>query len=127
MRRLGVLLGTVVVSAFIVTGCGGGSSPSSGDSSFKFDPSQSGEPAHWADVWCEVDGSMTRDAVINLMGEPSEEFDASEGEPQSSWNTGSFSYTVFYDSSGHVEQAYVNKLELPPAEAPFTCEEVRFF
>jgi hypothetical protein len=111
----------------LVAGCGDGAgeagSATSGDD-FQF---EAGDAEHWAKVWCDVDGSMTREDAIELMGQPSREFDASDGQPQSQWDTGSFGYTLFYDNTGHIEQAYVNELELSNADKPFSCALVRFF
>lgn len=68
---------------------------------------------------------MTRDDVIELMGEPTAEFDASEATAQSQWDAGEFDYTTFYDASGHVDQAQVDGLE--DGEQPFPRERTRFF
>lgn len=129
MRRLALI---VAALALILGGCGesnSSTSPSKDSTDFQFEASPDGgaDAAHWAEVWCQVNGSMTRADAIALMGEPTREFDATEGEPQSQWDAGSFTYTLFYDNTGHAEQAYVNELELSKQDKPFNCALVRFF
>lgn len=118
-------IATVVLSLVFI-GCGGGS----GEDDFQFQEDAAGDAAHWADVWCDVDGTMTRDDVIELMGDPTSEYDAESGfQPQSQWDAGPFDYTVFYDGTGLVDQAQVNELQIEDSgePAPFDCELSRFF
>lgn len=113
--------------ALVVAGCGGGSSSAGDGFQFEREPESADEAAHWAEVWCEVNGSMTREDAIELMGKPSVEFDATEGAPQSQWDAGPFDYTLFYDEDGYVKQAQVNELQLAPEDKPFPCAYTRFF
>ncbi len=121
MRRAIVVVSAI--AALAPTGCGGTDTP--GTDHFQFETTG---PDHWVQVWCKVNGSMTRDDALKLMGVPTQEFDGSSGgEPQSSWDAGTFSYTVFYDSSGNVRQAYVKPLELRGQPKPFDCPLKRVF
>jgi len=122
--KLPVVAGIVALTVGIV-GCGSGGQ----NTGFQFSPSPQGDVSHWADVWCGLNGSMTRDDVIAAMGQPTQEFDASQGTPQSQWDAGDFHYTAFYGSDGRLNQAYVNPLEIEQAGIPnpFPCPLVRFF
>jgi hypothetical protein len=116
------LVEALAVLAF--AGCGSSDSSTStpSDDEFAFESAEGGsegDTEHWAEVWCQINGSMTCEDTIEMMGEPTEEFDASKGQPQSQWDAGSFGYTLFYDNTGHAEQAYVNELELSKADKPF--------
>ncbi len=100
----------MALAALALAGCGGSDSSSSSSDDFSF----SGEDEqHWIDTWCDLDVGMTRDEVIAEMGEPTLEFEADSGsQPQSQWDGGQTSFTVFYDSTGQVEQLYINPLEI---------------
>lgn len=126
----------VAALGLVITGCGGDEDETSTevgastDEDFQFSEAPPAEAEHWAEVWCEIDGSTTRDGAIELMGEPTEEFDAeSGGQPQSQWDVGDFHYTLFYDTNGLADQAYVNPLEIEEAgiAKPFDCPLVRHF
>lgn len=130
----GVSLVLVLVLASLVVGCGSDSSGGSED--FQFEDTSAThidgsavtdeEMQQWADNWCDLDGSMTRDNVIAIMGEPTSEYDASEGTPQSQYDRGEWNYTVFYGSDGYVDQLYINSLQIPKDEvAGVGCPLVR--
>lgn len=116
----------VLAAAVALAGCGG---DENGSDDFQFQSAPAGDADHWADVWCDVDGSMTRDEVVALMGDPTSEYDATVGQPQSQWDAGAFDYSVFYDATGGVEQAQVNELQIQESgePKPFACPLVRFF
>jgi len=124
----------VLLVASLVGGCGSDSSGGSED--FQFEDTSAThidgsavtdeEMQQWADNWCDLDGSMTRDNVIAIMGEPTSEYDATEGTPQSQYDRGEWNYTVFYGSDGYVDQLYINSLQIPKDEvADVGCPLVR--
>lgn len=104
LRRFGALAGVVV--AFMLAGCGG-DDDGGGNGDFEF--SAEGQE-QWVENWCDLEIGMSRDDVIDLMGEPTQEFDAETGyEPQSQWGNG---FTVFYDSAGAADSLQANELSL---------------
>ena len=84
----------VVGLALVIAGCGGGAEA---DEEFVFqaqatdvegnEVTPEGEE-RWAEVWCDLNAGLTRDEAIEAMGTPTSEFDATQGQPQSQWDTG---------------------------------------
>lgn len=128
-------LGAALLGAAGCGESGEGDSPGSDDFAFTApatypDGSEvsSEDEARWLDTWCTLDGTMDRDEVIELMGEPTSEFEASMGTPQSQWETHTYHYTAFYGNDGSVDQLYINQLEIEPDEAALVeCPLVRHF
>jgi hypothetical protein len=81
----------------------------------------------WIEAWCRLDPSMTREQVIELMGEPSGEYTVADGgEPQLWWAQDQYDFRVYLDVDGSILEL-VGDYDALSAEdrALLTCPELR--
>jgi hypothetical protein len=86
-----------------------------------------GAVATWLDAWCRLDPSMSREQIIELMGEPSGEYTVADGgEPQLWWARDQYDFRVYLDVDGSVLELVGDYDALSAADrALLPCPELR--
>lgn len=82
--------------------------------------------AAWLDGWCKLSKGMKRDRAVEVMGEPTTEYSATEAAPQLNWETGAYHFTAFMDTDGVLGQLQANYEQLGATDrAKLKCPEMR--
>ncbi len=83
--------------------------------------------ARWVAAWCDLDPAMSRDEIVDLMGDPSGEYTVSDGgEPQLWWAQDQYDFRVYLDVDGSVLELVGDYDALSAADRELLrCPELR--
>ena len=82
------------------------------------------EVKQWPEKWCQVRPGMTKDEVVEIMGEPTDEYEGTN--PQVSYDAYEYGFTAFFGVDGTVRQLDINTIDLSEEQiAAIPCEETR--
>lgn len=89
-------------------------------------PREEGSDA-WVAAWCSLDLTMTREQVIDRMGEPSGEYTvANGGEPQLWWASGPYDFRMYLELDGSIAELVGDYDALVTADRELLyCPELR--
>lgn len=113
VRRSGALVAAAALVALALPGCGVereddapqplADVPASDAPASSVEDDPAAAYAAWVDAWCDLDTTMTREEIIDLMGEPSGEYTVSDGgEPQLWWAQDQYDFRAYLDVDGSV-------------------------
>lgn len=103
-----MLRSAAVAALLALAACGGGSDGQDGVSAAR--------AATWPAKWCQAQPGMTREQIVAIMGEPTEQFPASM-----KWLAFEYRYSAFFNADGTARQ-----LDMDGAlEARSTCRAIR--
>ena len=82
------------------------------------------EVKQWPEKWCHVQPGMTKDEVIEIMGEPTGQFEGTN--PQLNYDAFEYGFTAFFGVDGTVRQLDANTINLAPEQVEaIPCETTR--
>ena len=90
---------------------------------------ETGEPTaaevkQWPTKWCRVQPGMTKQEVIEIMGQPTEQYEGTN--PQVTYDAFEYHFTAFFGVDGTVRQLDTNTIQLSEEQiAAIPCEETR--